>query len=151
VVGLKQRQDELERELLRVRTLPEEVEIVETRILQSVLRGGRARVTVQDAIMELATESQDVRNRLRLVDVDRELHSAYQSSDQSIETTAMHGYKQTAWRLDAIAALERDSNRIIARQVALGLVDDMLEWMLEGWYFGERASGAAVAGFVPSL
>lgn len=151
VVGLKARQDELEQELLRVRTLPEEIEVVETHVLLSVLRGGRARVTVQDAIMELATEVQDVRNRLRLVDLDRELHAAYSSKEASIETTAMHGYKQTAWRLDAIAALERDSNRIVARQVALGLVDDILEWMLEGWYFGERESAAAVSGFVPSL
>ena len=31
------------------------------------------------------------------------------------------------------------------------VVDDILEWMLEGWYFGERKSQQVVAGYVPSL
>ena len=35
--------------------------------------------------------------------------------------------------------------------VASDIVDDALEWMLEGWHFGERESRYSVAGYVPSL
>ena len=48
-------------------------------------------------------------------------------------------------------ALEREHNRYVAMVVASDIVDDALEWMLEGWHFGERESRYSVAGYVPSL
>ena len=39
----------------------------------------------------------------------------------------------------------------MGRTVANELVDYVLEWMLEGWYFGERKSNMKMQGFVPSM
>ena len=33
-------------------------------------------------------------------------------------------------------------------QVSLEIVDDILQWMLEGWYFGERESKLPAMGYV---
>jgi hypothetical protein len=35
--------------------------------------------------------------------------------------------------------------------VASEVLDDILDWMLEGWMFGERESSLPVAGYVPSI
>lgn len=51
----------------------------------------------------------------------------------------------------ALVALERQSNTVIAKQVAVDLIDDILDWMLEGWHFGERISEREVSGYVPSI
>ena len=55
------------------------------------------------------------------------------------------------WTNNARRALEREHNRYVAMVVASDIVDDALEWMLEGWHFGERESRYSVAGYVPSL
>ena len=39
----------------------------------------------------------------------------------------------------------------MAFTVAKEAVDDILDWMLEGWYFGERESSFAALGLVPSV
>ena len=41
-----------------------------------------------------------------------------------------------------------DTHRI---QVCSEAADDILDWMLEGWYFGERESSFAALGLVPSV
>lgn len=83
--------------------------------------------------------------------MDRELHMAYASRDEHVTTESLHGHQQLQWRLDAISSLERERNVLLAREVAVETVDDILSWMLEGWYFGERVSKMKVMGFVPSL
>eukprot|EP00970_Alexandrium_tamarense_P018034 scaffold13306_cov234-Alexandrium_tamarense.AAC.4 len=40
--------------------------------------------------------------------------------------------------LETIKPLEREHNRHIAKIVAAETLGGILEWMLEGWYFGER-------------
>ena len=63
----------------------------------------------------------------------------------------MHGYPQFMDTNKALVALERQSNSVIAKQVAVDLIDDILDWMLEGWHFGERISEREVSGYVPSI
>ena len=46
-------------------------------------------------------------------------------------------------------ALEREHNRYVAMVVASDIVDDALEWMLEGWHFGERESRYSRGGLRP--
>jgi hypothetical protein len=148
---LRGRLVEVEAELLRVRMLPEEQLLCKSRMTLSFLRGGSEVIPVDDAIEELAMEAQELKNRLRLIDLDRELHFAYSTSTDFITTTSLHGVPQQAPRKEAIAALEADSARILARQVAQGILDDTLEWMLEGWIFGERESHLPIAGAITNL
>jgi hypothetical protein len=53
---------------------------------------------------------------------------------------ALHGYKTMQWTGDAKLALGREQSRLVARLVANEMTDSILEWMLEGWHFGERKS-----------
>lgn len=55
------------------------------------------------------------------------------------------------WTENVIKALEMERNRQIASELARECVDGILQWMLEGWYFGERPSKLKVVGFVPSI
>ena len=50
-----------------------------------------------------------------------------------------------------VEALEGERNRIIADLLANQIVGNILDWMLEGWYFGERESEFPAVGYVPSL
>ena len=52
---------------------------------------------------------------------------------------------------NVIEALESERNRIIADLLSNEIVDNILNWMLEGWYFGERESQFPAVGYVPSL
>ncbi len=35
--------------------------------------------------------------------------------------------------------------------MCIEVIDDVLEWMQEGWIFGERQSSLQIAGYVPSV
>ena len=52
---------------------------------------------------------------------------------------------------NVIDALEGERNRLIADLLSNEIVDNILNWMLEGWYFGERESEFPALGYVPSL
>jgi hypothetical protein len=58
---------------------------------------------------------------------------------------ALHGYKTMQWTGDAKLALGREQSRLVARLVANEMADSILEWMLEGWHFGERKSKLKVS------
>ena len=151
VEALRERLTEVEHEFTRIRTHEKRANFVRSSVLLSYLRGGPIRVSYIDAIFELSYEIQELKNYLRLNILDRELHRAYSTTAEQFTTDALHGYPQTMVRLPAIDAMERDSNRIIARQIANGLVNDVLNYMQEGWVFGEQESSLYAAGFVPSL
>ena len=55
------------------------------------------------------------------------------------------------WANNARVALQARQTRLVALTVAKGVVDDILDHMLEGWLFGERESEFTVLGHVPSL
>mgnify|MGYP001276376215 CR=1 FL=1 len=42
-------------------------------------------------------------------------------------------------------------NYIISHELSNEIIDSILNYMLEGWHFGEKKSNLKVAGFVPSL
>jgi len=66
------------------------------------------------------------------------LHRTYASTDGSVSIRSIHGYPTTVKRQPAIWALEHEHNRHIAKIAARETIDNILEWMLEGWFFGER-------------
>ena len=86
-----------------------------------------------------------------LNNVDKELHDAYATRDENIEVRFLHGYPMMLWTNNARRALEMRQSRLVATNVAMEIVNDIMDWMLEGWYFGERESGFSVAGYVPSI
>ena len=64
---------------------------------------------------------------------------------------SLHDHGQLMWREDAVEALTREVDKIVAKVAAEEVIEDMLDWMLEGWVFGERDSSLQIAGYVPSL
>lgn len=86
---------------------------------------------------------------MKLHFIDEEFHEANRTPKQHIESTALHGYRTFLWTKDARVALEREHSRLVARVVAVEVARDILEWMLEGWHFGERSSQRATTGGVP--
>ena len=116
-----------------------------------MLRGGVARLPRADLTFELQYELAELRRYKRRHLVDRELHDAYASTSEFMETHALHGHRQMQWTKNAIIALERERNRLLAHETAQEVTDQILDWMLEGWYFGERKSDLPVLGYVPSI
>ncbi len=64
---------------------------------------------------------------------------------------SLHDHGQLMWREDAIESLTREVDKILAKTAADEVINDMLDWMLEGWVFGERDSSLPIAGYVPAL
>lgn len=146
-----QRRLQLEQEMQRLEALPEGVKWVESDVPLSVRHGGPRRQLRMDVVLELDKEQQRLGQQLRLHEVDQELHGVFASRAEYVEVLSLHGYAQMMWRLDAISALEGERSRLLARTAAVEVVDDVLEWMLEGWHFGERESSLPMLGFVPSV
>jgi hypothetical protein len=46
----------------------------------------------------------------------------------------------------AIVSLEYSIHKTVAHESVVELLNDILDWMLEGWYFGERLSERKVSG-----
>jgi len=87
---------------------------------------------------QISEEIQVISAKLKLTLVDTELHEAYAANDnETITVRSIHGFPATLNRVDAIAALEHEHNRHVGSIVVKKVVDDVLIWMLDGWYFGQ--------------
>lgn len=104
-----------------------------------------------DFIHELSLEQKHLRLMLKLHHIDDEFHEANRTSSDHMESVALHGYRTFLWTKDARVALEREHSRLVARVVAVEITHDILEWMLEGWHFGERPCRHATQRHVPSV
>lgn len=100
---------------------------------------------------ELRSVQKHLRHMLKLHYIDKEFHEANKTSKEHTECIALHGYRTVLWTKDARVALEREHNRLVARLVAAEVAHDILEWMLEGWYFGERPCRREAVGYVQSM
>ena len=147
VSTVKKRRQVLADEIHFVRMHPEK-KVIESFVPLSAMRGGVVKYRYDDLIHELMWEDGQLSRRLRLNGVDKELHDAYATRKEYIEVVVLHGYRTLLWTSNARRALEREHSRLCAQTVAQETVDDILEWMLEGWYFGERESPFTVAGYV---
>lgn len=117
----------------------------------SVQREGKTTFRRSELVEELTSEQKQLRHMLKLHFIDMEFHDANQTTSEHIECFALHGYRTLLWTQDARVALEREHSRLVARLVAIEIVDDILQWMLEGWRFGERQSPHEAVGHVPRL
>lgn len=120
-------------------------------IESTVHRDGVTSFRRVELIEDLASEEKHLRYMLKLHFVDEEFHETHRTSSLHMESVALHGYRTYLWTKDAQIALEREHNRLIARLVATNITHDILDWMLEGWHFGERQSRHKVVGYVPSI
>ncbi|GMH74329.1 hypothetical protein TrST_g7101 [Triparma strigata] len=144
------RKEQLADELNYIRKHPELI-VLDSQIALSAQRGGSTRFKRADLIHELMWESRELERRMKLNGIDKELHDCYATRKEYMEVRVLHGYSTLLWTGNARRALEREHNKLVAMTTAHDVVDDILEWMLEGWYFGERESQQVVAGYVPSL
>lgn len=117
---------------------------IESTLPMSVQRDGNTTFRRVDFIEELSSEQKHLRHMTKLHFIDEEFHEANRTSKQHIESVALHGYRTFLWTKDARVALEREHSRLVARVVALEVTHEILEWMLEGWHFGERPSQATI-------
>jgi len=143
------RKDELSNELFSISKSQEQS--LCCAIAASSLRGGSTRFRRQDLVSELLSERKDIGGRLSLYEVDKELHDAFASTKPYVEVRSLHGYNTLLSTVDARIALQREHNRLVAIAVGTDIVEDILEWMLDGWYFGERESLECTVGYIPSL
>ena len=150
VTHVIKRKEQLADELNYIRKHPEML-IMDSQVALSAQRGGSTRFKRQDLVHELMWESRELERRMKLNGIDKELHDSYATRKEYMEVKVLHGYSTLLWTGNARRALEREHNKLVAITTASDVVDDILEWMLEGWYFGERESMQTVAGYVPSL
>jgi len=144
------RKEVIERESERVRLLKDQL-VIESEVCLSAQQGGNKFFKRMDLIEELRHEQDELERQLHLDDVDRELHDCFASRKEFFEIKSLHGYSMMLWVNNARLALAARQRRLVAISVAKECVDDILDWMLEGWYFGERESSFPVLGRVPSV
>lgn len=132
----KERKESVDKEMTRVK-LARDQHIFESMIAWSAFNGGNTTFTRHDLLHELQLESVELHRKMHLIEVDKEFHDAVQSNDEYCELRSLHGFPVMLWGDNARLALGIEHNRLIAIEVARDTVDVMLDWMQEGWYFGE--------------
>ncbi|GBG24732.1 Hypothetical Protein FCC1311_009502 [Hondaea fermentalgiana] len=140
LVKTEERKMELRKELEAVRRIDVNVKFVESTVARSVKQGGNSRMLRTDLLRELDAELISLERKIRLQIVDEELHMACASKSAFVETKALHGYKQVQWTQNVVLALENERGRLLGGEVVEELIDGVLDFMLEGWIFGERDS-----------
>ncbi|EJK65956.1 hypothetical protein THAOC_13144 [Thalassiosira oceanica] len=135
---LSKRREQLFQELRRLGKL--DVATVQSSVARSAARiGGDCIFDKQDLMKEMADEMTNIDSKLKLCTIDKELQWCYASTEASPSIRSVHGYAtSTKSAKEAIIVLERERDKHIARIAALETIDGILEWMLEGWWFGER-------------
>lgn len=74
-------------------------------------------------------EADHIDDEVQLYRVDKELHDAYNKSEESFFVTrALHRYECLMDSNDAICALEREQERLVAKLTAGEVVSDVLDW-----------------------
>jgi hypothetical protein len=149
VDDLIERRTELHDELEYVRQSADK--ICTSVVCSSYKKGGSGIMKREDLIHELSYEIKVITQKLKLEEVDKELHMCYDWKGEFFETQALHGYKQSQFTTNVKVALNDYHDRLVATEVTREIIDDILDWMLEGWMFGERESNLQIAGYVPSV
>jgi hypothetical protein len=147
---LTDRVNKLTLELERVRSDRESDTFVSDVALGAQL-GGSNIYTKFDLMEELSNERIELSRRVELNQLDKEYHDIINTKKEYVEVNHLHGYKIVMWTSNARRALARRQDHLIAVNTAHDVIDEILDWMLDGWYFGQRESSSLVAGFVPSI
>lgn len=130
------RKKTLEKEITRVKLAVDD-QHMESKIARSAMMGGTPKFIRMDLLHELQEEKYDCDRMLSLIKVDKEYHDAVASKDDFFEVKSLHGYSVLLRTSNARIALSREVERLISLDVARDAIDGILDWMMEGWYFGE--------------
>ncbi|KAF1335880.1 hypothetical protein FI667_g926, partial [Globisporangium splendens] len=147
---IQTRMEMLQEELERVKRCPDLT--MDSRVCMAAVKSGNHSVTMRksDLFDELTLELKIWDKNLRLRAVDDELHRTFRTKEPYFETQALHGFPQTQLRDKVQVTLAQEHNVLVANLIAYEAVEDILEWMLEGWIFGVRESERKALGFVPT-
>ena len=115
---------------------------IQSVVARSTMNGGETNFIRTQLIKELSAEIVKIDSKLKLAQIDDELHRTYASKEAKVSIRSIHGYDTTVTRQDAIWALDREHNRHVAKMMASETIDNILEFMLDGWFFGERDTKA---------
>ena len=132
---LRKRKDIVDKEITRVK-LNKDTAVFESLVALSA-QSGSTHFKRVDLLNELSAESAELFRKLHLNHVDQELHDAVRSDDEYFEMSSLHGYSVLIWTPNARRALNQEHSGLVAVEEAREIVEDILKWMLEGWYFGE--------------
>lgn len=102
----------------------------------SVVNGDENPYSPNDLIKKISNEIKEIDASIKLSSIDKELHEAFSTASESVIVKSIHGFPTTIQRESAIQALQFEHNRIIARELAAETLERILDWMLEGWFFG---------------
>jgi len=138
VEGIQQRVEDLHVEAARVRLLMEDgVQEVESFVALSSLRGGHHWFYPHELVAEMGREIQVLHERLRLNAMDKELHDVFADDKAYFTCASLHSYPILMSSSNAKRVLERERDFLLARSIVVDVIDGMIEWMAEGWLFGE--------------
>ena len=124
---LIKRKDELSEELLHIKQNPDK-SFFQSFVAKSAQKGGNTHFERQNLIHELTWEKVGIENKLKLKAVDEELHVLYSSRKKFVEVKSLHGYSTTLMLNEALYALERERNKLIAISVSDEVIDNILSW-----------------------
>lgn len=147
---LKLRVRELVAELERVRSEIDGEIFVSDVAIGAQLGGGNV-YRRNDLVEELTNEQRELERRIHLNQIDKELHDCFKTRKEYVEVKYLHGYSTVLWTNNARKALSARQSRLVALNTAHEVIDEILDWMLDGWYFGEKESNSSVTGYVPSI
>eukprot|EP01038_Epipyxis_sp_PR26KG_P004789 gene4789-6716_t len=148
--GTHERIKVIDRELERVRMDRDSI-VFESEVCLSAMYGGNKVFRRMDLIDELTNEHRELERKIELRNVDQELHDAFNTRKEYFQSKHLHGYSIMLWTSSARQALQNRQSRLVAIIVSKEVVDDILDWMLEGWMFGERQSQFSAIGLVPTV
>ena len=96
------------------------------KVARSARNGGTTRFHRKDLLHELKSEINDLERQIRFERIDKELQDSYASVGPFIEIEALPGYKTLLSTSNAIVALEREHNKLVAHTVACEVIDGVL-------------------------
>lgn len=137
-------------ELDRIR-MDKESTLFESYVCRSAMEGGNRVFRREDMVDELKNEMNSINRQLELDNIDKELHDVYASRKEYVTVKHLHGYEMTMWTNNARIALLARTKHLVGHIVAEQVIDGILDWMHEGWYFGETKIETTIRGYVPSI
>ena len=106
-------------------------------IARSMLNRGESQFVPSELIKELSDKIEKIEKAIKLCSIDEELHAVVGTVSKSVMVQSIHGFPTTVSRENAVSALEFQHCRLIASAMAAETIESILNWMLEGWYFGQ--------------
>ena len=127
---------ELNKEIERVK-IDHKTKVFTSDVCLSAMKGGTRVFRKSDLLDELNFEVKELNRQIELNMIDKECHDAYNHRQQYFTCKVLHGFQVQLWTKNARGALSHRVGSLVAQTISYDIVDDILDYMLVGWYFGE--------------